>query len=175
MDKYILKKSDNLPDGWVLSDAEYGIVIVFEEGRFNETQKITFLDDIQSPDPVEIASRVREMGEWLMENHRELVFGDDPADKNDIPDFKALNRDVRRDIGGLLKAAREDMGITLRELAAETGIDKGIICRIEAGRSNSGIDTFSTLAHVLGWRICLLPADEYDVLNDEDDTGTGGD
>lgn len=165
MDNYILKKSENLPNGWVLADAEHGIVIVFEEGRFNETQKITFLDDIESPDPVEIASRVREMGEWLMENHRELVFGAAP----ERLDFRELNREVRHDIGGMLKALREEAGYTVRELSAITGVDKGMICRIEGGRSNSGIDVFSTIAHALGWRVCLLPADDYAALDDEDD------
>lgn len=46
MNKYILQKSSTRPNGWVLTDRENGIVITFDEGLFNESQKVTFLEDV---------------------------------------------------------------------------------------------------------------------------------
>ena len=46
MNKYIIQPSNTQPNGWVLTDTEYGIVIVFEDGKFNETQKPTMLENM---------------------------------------------------------------------------------------------------------------------------------
>lgn len=74
MDKYLLQKSAEKPQWWILTDTGLGIVLQFKEGEFNESQKVTFLNDIKRPDPLKIARAVRYMGDWLYENHRELMF-----------------------------------------------------------------------------------------------------
>ena len=42
MDKYILQKSTH-PNKWVLTDKEHGIVVTFDDGQYNDTQKVTVL------------------------------------------------------------------------------------------------------------------------------------
>lgn len=42
--KYILQESEN-KSFWVCTDTKNKIVVVFENGKFNETQKMTALDD----------------------------------------------------------------------------------------------------------------------------------
>lgn len=58
---------------WVCTDVENGIVCVFEDRKFNDTQKITMLEDMQ-PNPLMLAKVMREMAEWLVGNHPEKVF-----------------------------------------------------------------------------------------------------
>lgn len=72
-ERYLLQHSQSQPDGWVCTDTENGIVCRFTEHRFNDTQKMTFLEDVENPDPLAIARLMREMGDWLGENHREIL------------------------------------------------------------------------------------------------------
>lgn len=59
MSKYIMQKSSTLPNGWVLTDKENGIVVTFEDGKFNDTQKVTPLEDVKHI-PEELARIMRE-------------------------------------------------------------------------------------------------------------------
>lgn len=74
MSRFILQKSTQQPDVWVCTDTENGIVCRFTEHRFNETSKMTFLEDVKNPDALSIARLMREMGDWLGENHKEKLF-----------------------------------------------------------------------------------------------------
>ena len=56
------------------TDTKNGIVCIFENGRFNETQEFTVLKDIQNPDANILAKAVNEMAVWLRENHYEKVL-----------------------------------------------------------------------------------------------------
>lgn len=71
--RYILQKSQGLPQWWVLTDIIEGVVIRFEEHRFNETQRISILDesDLQhAPDAAnKIAHILQEMGDWMYRCH----------------------------------------------------------------------------------------------------------
>jgi len=72
MSRFIIQTSDK-PNHWVCTDTENGIVCVFENHKFNDTQKFTVLEDIK-PDAAIIAKAVREMADWLRENHYDKVF-----------------------------------------------------------------------------------------------------
>lgn len=74
MDKYVIQKSSTLPNGWVLTDTEEGIVVRFEDGKYNETQKITIIDDKPNPSAVELARVLRKMGEWAVKYHSSKCF-----------------------------------------------------------------------------------------------------
>ena len=74
MARYIIQKAKQVADGWVCTDTENGIVCQFKAHRFNDTQKVTFLEDTPQPDALKIARLMREMGDWLSENHRDKVF-----------------------------------------------------------------------------------------------------
>jgi hypothetical protein len=74
MARYILQKAQQVPDGWVCTDTENGIVCRWQAHRFNETQQVTALRDEPKPDAMRIAHQMREMADWLSENHRDRVF-----------------------------------------------------------------------------------------------------
>ena len=72
MNKYILQKSKH-PLVWVLTDKCNGIVVTFEDGRFNKTQKVTMLDDTRLTSN-ELATAMRELGEWVVRYHSSKCF-----------------------------------------------------------------------------------------------------
>ena len=69
MERFVLKKSQDLPGWWVLTDAENLIVVKFKEHEFNESQKVTFIDDEKSAigklGAQGIARVLREMGDYM--------------------------------------------------------------------------------------------------------------
>ena len=74
MARYIIQKSEVKAGWWVCTDTEHGIVVKWEEHRFNDTQRVTLLEDNQHPKALLIARLMREMGDWLAVHHREKVF-----------------------------------------------------------------------------------------------------
>lgn len=72
MDKYIIQQSTH-PNKWVLTDKGNGIVVTFEDGAFNSTQKTTMLDDT-SLTANELATAMRELGEWAVRYHSSKCF-----------------------------------------------------------------------------------------------------
>ena len=74
MARYIIQKSEQKAGWWVCTDTEHGLVCKFEEHKFNETSKMTFLEDVKNPDALAVARLMREMGDWLAENHRDIIF-----------------------------------------------------------------------------------------------------
>ena len=72
MDKYIIQKSTH-PNKWVLTDTTNKIVVTFEDGAFNSTQKVTMLDDTQLT-ANELAKVMRELGEWAVKYHSSKCF-----------------------------------------------------------------------------------------------------
>ncbi len=73
MKKFIIQKSCTQPDGWVLTDTENKVVITFEDGLFNESQKVTLLEDC-SATAEELAHIVGEMGNWVARHHGSKCF-----------------------------------------------------------------------------------------------------
>lgn len=66
--RYDLKPAEN--DGYyVCTDLDNQIICVFEMGKFNETQKFSFLQDITEEQAGLLPSILRKMGEWIRENH----------------------------------------------------------------------------------------------------------
>lgn len=69
MDRFRLEESRDLPGWWVLTDTENLVVIKFKEHEFNETQKITHLDNdqevIRRLGAQGIARVLREMGNYM--------------------------------------------------------------------------------------------------------------
>ena len=71
--KYKLEKSKVSPDKWVLTDLTNIFVIRWVQGKYNETQQITSLNDTDNLSPIERATILRQAGEWLYNNHKELL------------------------------------------------------------------------------------------------------
>ena len=74
MGKYVIQQSSAQPDGWVLTDTENGVVVVFEDGRFNETQKVTMLEDAPHLSPTDLARIMSELGKWGARHHGDKMF-----------------------------------------------------------------------------------------------------
>ena len=70
----IIQQSSIQPNSWVLTDTENGVVIVFEDGRFNETQKVTMLEGAPKLSPTDLAQIVRKLGEWGARHHGSKLF-----------------------------------------------------------------------------------------------------
>lgn len=72
--RYILQHSKSVADGWVCTDTETQIVIQWREGRFNETQRVTPLDDkATGTDALALARTMREITEWLLTYHSNIL------------------------------------------------------------------------------------------------------
>lgn len=60
-------------EGWcVVTDKKDLVVVIFEKGRFNETQRITRLDDTL-PDPLTAASGLKAIADYLRIYHPEVL------------------------------------------------------------------------------------------------------
>ena len=69
MNRFRLEKSSELPDWWVLTDTDNLVVIRFKEHEYNETQKVTVLEDselLKRPNCAkELAQIMAEMGDYM--------------------------------------------------------------------------------------------------------------
>ena len=70
--KYVMKKGKT-PGWWVFTDKENGIVIKFQEHKFNDTQQVVMLEEC-SLSAQQIAGILREMGDWVVRHHADKVF-----------------------------------------------------------------------------------------------------
>lgn len=75
MERYLLQKSKEQNNWYVATDTLVGIVVKFEKGRFNETQKATMLEDLNfhSGTPTRLATAMKELTEWLINNHSDVL------------------------------------------------------------------------------------------------------
>ena len=71
-----MQKSSTLPNGWVLTDTLNGVVVTFEDGQYNETQRTTLLDDepLSKFNINDLARIMREIGAWAVKYHSSKCF-----------------------------------------------------------------------------------------------------
>ena len=77
MSRFILQESQNKADHWVCTDKLHNIVCVFENHKYNDTQKFTLLDGDtfkSDTEALKVATYLREMADWLRDNHYDKVF-----------------------------------------------------------------------------------------------------
>lgn len=71
-DRFLLQPSKE--EGWyVLTDTQLLITLRFRAGDFNGSQKVTQLDESRITNPMDIATSLRLMGDWIQKYHRELI------------------------------------------------------------------------------------------------------
>lgn len=70
--QYVMQQSET-PGWWVLTDKDNGIVIRFEEHKFNATQQVTILEEC-SLSALQLARVMREIGDWAARHHSDKVF-----------------------------------------------------------------------------------------------------
>ena len=73
MNRYIIQQSSTHTNKWVLTVTTNKIVVTFEDGAFNSTQKVTMLDDTRLT-ANELAKVMRELGEWVVKYHSSKCF-----------------------------------------------------------------------------------------------------
>lgn len=69
---------------WKVTDNENGIAIEFREGLFNETQEVKLPADFAPDDVMKLARIMREIGDWMVENHVEVALSDWKARRSAI-------------------------------------------------------------------------------------------
>lgn len=69
---------------WTVTDNENGIAIEFREGLFNETQEVKLPADFAPGDVMKLARIMREIGDWMVENHVEVALSDWKARRSAI-------------------------------------------------------------------------------------------
>ena len=72
-ERFIVQQSES-PNHFVCTDTENKIVCVFENHKFNDTQKMTMLENFNPDDMMKLAKYMREMGDWLSKNHYDKIF-----------------------------------------------------------------------------------------------------
>lgn len=61
---------------WTVKDNESGIAIDFREGLFNESQEVKLIAEFTYGDAPGMARIMREIGDWMAENHVEVALSD---------------------------------------------------------------------------------------------------
>lgn len=69
---------------WTVTDNESGIAVDFREGLFNETQEVKLPADFVPGDVMKLARIMREIGDWMVENHVEVALSDWKARRSAI-------------------------------------------------------------------------------------------
>lgn len=69
---------------WTVKDNESGIAIEFREGLFNESQEVKILTGSTCGDAPRMARIMREIGDWMAENHSEVALSDWKARRSAI-------------------------------------------------------------------------------------------
>lgn len=144
MEKYILQKSKERPYWWVVTDTEAGVVVQFEEGRFNETQRATLLED-GCPPALEVAHTLNGIADWIARNHYHLVFNNlsEACDK------------AAADVGRQIAEGRKAAGMSIRELARRCGQSYPNLSLVENGKRQTTVSTLAKIGKILGVRFTI--------------------
>ena len=76
-DRFIIQRSTRQPGWWVCTDTEHNIVCRFQAHNFNDSQEFTLLDGdtfATKEQAIAHATYLREMADWLRENHYDKIF-----------------------------------------------------------------------------------------------------
>ena len=81
-ERFELTSGNNLM--WMVTDNENGVKIEFREGLYNDTQKVTMPTESACGDVMTFARIMREIGDWMDENHAEVALSDWKARRSAI-------------------------------------------------------------------------------------------
>ena len=73
MERFTLKQGMLGDDYWFCTDQTHGIICGFEHGKFSDTRKFAMLHDVEQPDAHTLKGAIKEMDDWLRENHHEKI------------------------------------------------------------------------------------------------------
>jgi hypothetical protein len=72
MSRFLLQNGTR-PGWWVLTDTVNQVVLQFKEHDYNNSQKVTFLKGDKVPSVMYAPRILREMGDYMVENHKKLL------------------------------------------------------------------------------------------------------
>ena len=139
--RFILQRSAT-SGYWVATDRDHNIVVQFEHGKYNETQKVTLLNGdtfTNEKEALKVATYLRELADWLREEHYEKLF---PMSLRDI-------------VGIQIRRERKRQGLSGKQLAERAGFSEPTINKIENGRWNVSIDILENICAALGKTLIL--------------------
>lgn len=70
---YILQKSNDVYNLWICTDKRNNVVVRFCENQYNDTAEVVPLYDMQELPTGEIATIIRQIGEYIALYHPEIV------------------------------------------------------------------------------------------------------
>lgn len=88
------------------------------------------------------------------------TFADYLADANRVSPAEREAIEFEVGLIGKMVAAREEKGITQRELAEMSGVRQPAIARMESMRSTPRIDTLFKVLSPLGYTLAIVPKEE---------------
>lgn len=141
--RFKLQKSESLPNWWVLTDIENMIVVRWQHGKFNDTQKVSPIEDADLREKYgdnlaqELARIMAEIADYLRDFHSEKVF-----ELND-----------RQRLGAKIMALRNERGYSIRTLADLCDVNKATIVNIEQGRFSPRYEIVERIVKELGAKI----------------------
>lgn len=138
-ERFVLTQSNEREKWWVAADRKTNMVFLFEEGDFPDSLQYKPLERMS---PLESATAVRELGDWLRLYHGDVLVADE----------KQQNR-IR--VGAMIAEARKRQGLSVRALAERSGVSYQNITKIENGRYNVSIDILGKLCKALDLKIDL--------------------
>lgn len=86
-----------------------------------------------------------------------------PAEPDPSP-AEGADRSLYRHLGGTIRELRQKDHLTIADVAAQVGISRGMLSKIENGQAATSLDTLSRIARALGvslahlFRYCDVPA-----------------
>jgi hypothetical protein len=73
-DRFLLQPSEEKENEYVLTDRHSLCAVKFDRGKFNETMKIKAEESrAHKIDALDMATAMREMADYLIENHKEIL------------------------------------------------------------------------------------------------------
>lgn len=128
----------------IATDTINDVVMKFQAHAYNTTQEVHVINEsdfVGVDGALRLATCLRELSEWLYQEHREILFPD--------------KEQARRSLGERIKRLRTEQGFTQEQLAERVGITKSNICNIEAGKYSVGFDILNKIATALGTKLEL--------------------
>lgn len=71
-ERYTLEKEGK--NRWKCTDTHFHFEITWREHHYNDTQQVNPLGAFRSYDVMEVARAMREIGQWLYDNHKDIVL-----------------------------------------------------------------------------------------------------
>ena len=70
--RFVVTTIDNKQGWYVCADLDSRIRVEWKKGRYNDTNRATPIEGVE-PDPLKLATALREIGQFLFDNFNELV------------------------------------------------------------------------------------------------------